>query len=176
MLRRSLTPPTPAHPRAVCTAVLRADPDRVIVGAAGQSHCHHVRTRTDVPMAGSVTTLCGGRDASFCGVTAAGGSALGSTFRLSTPGWRGRRCWGLTYSSRTLQNYKDMPWGPQADSRNDRHYHRWMPTQEKRERAQESVKRRAEGRKLRTAASETRSTKGQRRRIPRRQPRQIHRR
>jgi hypothetical protein len=22
-----------------------------------------------------------------------------------------RRCWGLTYSSRTLQNYKDSPWG-----------------------------------------------------------------
>src|SRR5262245_39142642 len=28
-----------------------------------------------------------------------------------TPGWRARRCWGRTYPSRTLQNYKDSPWG-----------------------------------------------------------------
>src|SRR5215470_8030347 len=37
--------------------------------------------------------------------------ARGFTFRSMTPGWRARRCWGRTDPSRTLQNYKDSPWG-----------------------------------------------------------------
>src|SRR5687768_14370535 len=60
-----------------------------------------------------------------------------------------RRCWGLTYTSRTLQNYKNTPWGRGVFARMFGTSRDWasLATYEKRQELRERSKCRWEGRR-----------------------------